>query len=67
MFTMQWVKIFGSRKVVVFDVDTERLKLAKRLGADEVVNTTRGNYMEKAMVMFTKRLDRYRPCIWHLS
>lgn len=49
MFTMQWAKIFGSRKVVVFDISEERLELAKRLGADEVVNITKDNYMEEAM------------------
>lgn len=49
MFTMQWTKIFGSKKVVVFDISDERLELAKRLGADEVVNTTKADYMEEAM------------------
>lgn len=48
MFTMQWAKIFGSKKVVVFDISKERLELAKRLGADEVIDTTEENYMEKA-------------------
>ncbi len=48
MFTMQWAKIFGSKKVVVFDISDERLELAKRLGADEIINTTEENYMEKA-------------------
>ncbi|MFR7952093.1 MAG: zinc-binding dehydrogenase [Ruminococcus sp.] len=36
MFTMQWAKIFGSKKVVVFDISDERLELAISLGADEV-------------------------------
>lgn len=49
MFTMQWAEIFGSRKVVVFDISRERLELAKRLGADEVIDTTEENYMKKAM------------------
>ena len=49
MFTMQWAKIFGSRKVVVFDISRERLELAKRLGADEVIDTTEENYMKKAV------------------
>ena len=49
MFTMQWAKIFGSKKVVVFDISDERLELAKRLGADEVVNTTKEDYMKTAM------------------
>ena len=51
MFTMQWTKIFGSKKVVVFDISNERLDLAKRLGADEVINTKEEGYMEKAMAI----------------
>ncbi len=49
MFTMQWAKIFGSKKVVVFDISEERLEMAMRLGADAVVNTLEEGYMEKAM------------------
>ena len=48
---MQWAKIFGSKKVVVFDISEERLELAKRLGADEVINTTKENFMEEAMAI----------------
>ena len=51
MFTMQWTKIFGSKKVVVFDISEERLELAKRLGADEVINTRDEGYMEKAIAI----------------
>ncbi len=48
LFTMQWAKIFGSKKVVVFDINEERLSLAKRLGADETINTLEEGFMEKA-------------------
>ncbi|PNV60174.1 galactitol-1-phosphate 5-dehydrogenase [Clostridium sp. chh4-2] len=48
-FTMQWAGIFGARKTVVFDISPERLELSRRLGADEVVNTSSEDYMEKAM------------------
>lgn len=51
MFTMQWAKIFGSKKVVVFDISKERLELAKRLGADAVIDTTKEDYMERAMAL----------------
>lgn len=49
LFTMQWAKIFGASKVVVFDISDERLELAKKLGADEIINTTTENYMEQAL------------------
>ena len=51
MFTMQWAKIFGSKKVVVFDISEERLALAKRLGADATINTLKEGYMEEAMAI----------------
>lgn len=40
LFTMQWAEIFGAAHVTVFDVNDERLALARDLGADETVNTT---------------------------
>ena len=49
LFTMQWTKIFGSRKVIVFDIDNGRLELAKRLGADAVINTSGEGFMEEAL------------------
>ncbi len=48
IFTMQWAKIYGAKKVVVFDISDERLALAKKLGADEVVNTTKEDFMATA-------------------
>ena len=48
IFTMQWAKIFGAKKVVAFDISDERLALAKRMGADEVINTTKEDYMDVA-------------------
>lgn len=49
MFVMQWAKIFGAKKVVVFDIADERLELGKRLGATAGINTLENNFMEKAM------------------
>lgn len=49
MLTMQWAKIFGAAKVVVFDIVKERLDLGMRLGADAVINTLEEDYIEQAM------------------
>jgi L-iditol 2-dehydrogenase len=51
LFVLQWAKIFGSRRVVVFDVDDDRLALAKKFGADEVVNSLSEGYIEKAKAL----------------
>lgn len=39
MFTMQWAKIKGAKKVVVFDIVNERLELGRKLGANGGINT----------------------------
>lgn len=49
LFTMQWSKIFGAKKVVVFDINNERLDLAKKLGADYGINTLEENFMSNAL------------------
>ena len=47
LLTMQWAKIFGAKKVVVFDIVKERLDLAVRLGADGTVNTMDADFKEQ--------------------
>lgn len=49
LFTMQWAKILGARKVVVFDISKARLALAARLGADAIMNTGEAGFLEQAM------------------
>lgn len=49
VFTMQWAKIFGARRIVVFDVDEERLALAKESGADYAINSGIDGFLEQAM------------------
>ncbi len=51
LFTMQWAKIFGAKRVVVFDISEERLALATKLGADAVVNTTKEDFLTEAMTL----------------
>ena len=51
LFTMQWARIFGAKKLVVFDIDDERLALAEKLGADGTVNTKEPGFMEKAKAL----------------
>ncbi len=49
IFTAQWAKIFGARKLVVLDLDEGRLALAKRMGADATVNTLNADYLQDAL------------------
>ena len=47
LFTAQWVRILGARRVFVFDIDNDRLTLAKKLGADETINTLDKDFMNQ--------------------
>ena len=47
-FAVQWAGIFGAKRIVAFDVDSDRLRLAQRLGADGVVNTHDNNWTKAA-------------------
>ena len=49
LFTAQWARIMGAKKVVVFDIADERLALAHDLGADETINTLEEGFMQKAL------------------
>ena len=49
LFTMQWAKILGAKRVVVFDLDEGQLQVAKRLGADAVVCTRDEDFMANAL------------------
>ncbi len=52
IMTMQWAKIFGARKIAVFDIVDERLQLAERL-ADSCsfagINTKNPDFMKQAL------------------
>ena len=47
LFTAQWARIFGAKRVFVFDIDDDRLKLAEKLGADYVINTMEEGFRDK--------------------
>ena len=55
MFTAQWAKIFGAKKVFVFDIDKDRLALAKRLGADETINTLDKDFIQQVDELTNKK------------
>ena len=48
---IEWLKAFGARKIVVFDIVPEKLEFAKEMGADDGVNTLEEGFMEKALAM----------------
>lgn len=51
IFTFQWAKLLGAKKVIVFDISDDRLELAKRLGADGTINTRNEDFLKEAMAL----------------
>ena len=49
LFTAQWARILGAKKVTVFDIDPVRLEVAKTMGADAVVDTRDADFLEKVL------------------
>src|SRR5699024_11406167 len=39
LLAIQWAKIFGAKKVYAIDIDTNKLKTAREVGADIVINS----------------------------
>lgn len=46
LFAAQWARIYGAKRVFVFDIDSDRLEIAKRLGVDVAINTTDPGFRE---------------------
>ncbi len=55
MFTAQWARIFGAKRVFVFDIDNDRLALAKKLGADVTINTLDKDFREQVDLHTSKK------------
>jgi L-iditol 2-dehydrogenase len=55
LFTAQWAKIFGAKRVFVFDIDNDRLALAKKLGADVTINTLDKDFMDTVRELTNNR------------
>lgn len=46
-FTLQWLKVLGAGHITVFDVNPERLELAKRYGADECIDSSHPDFLKQ--------------------
>lgn len=62
LLTAQFARIYGAARVVVLDIQDERLELARALGADDVVNSAEPDYLKKAMALTGGRGFDYVYC-----
>lgn len=49
LLTLQCCKLMGAKEITVFDVDPEKLEIAKKLGATYTVNTAEEGFLQKTM------------------
>lgn len=49
LLTLQCCKLMGAKEITVFDVDQEKLEIAKSLGATYTVNTSEEGYLKTTM------------------
>lgn len=49
IFAVQWARIFGAKRVFVFDIDADRLALASEFGADFCIDTKKPDFLENVM------------------
>jgi L-iditol 2-dehydrogenase len=47
LLTLQCAKIMGAKEITVFDIDDQRLEVAKKLGATHTINTRSDDFMEQ--------------------
>jgi len=57
LLTLQWAKIFGASRVIAVDISDEKLDLARKLGADITVNSSRIDPIEKIKVITSGGAD----------
>ena len=71
MFTMQWTKIFGSKKVVVLSVLILQNALVQMKSSIQKKKVTWKKQWRspaaKDTDLYSRQQDRFRPCIWHLN
>lgn len=55
VFVVQLLKLFGANPVIAFDIDDQKLELAKKFGADFTFNTKEKNNPEKIVELTKNR------------
>lgn len=74
LFSIQYLKLCGALNIIASDLNPERLELAKKLGADYVLNPLENGYKEKIMeiangngvnsvIEVTGNADALMPCL----
>lgn len=49
LFALQWAKILGARQILVIDLFDEKLKIAKDLGADDLINVNKRDVVKEVL------------------
>ena len=49
ILALQWARILGAKRVAVFDIAEDRLRLSAQMGADATFNTADPDFMDRAL------------------
>lgn len=49
LFALQWAKILGTSQVLVIDLFDEKLKIAEKLGADDLINANKRDVVKEVL------------------
>jgi len=57
MFVLQWAKILGGKRIFCSDIVEEKLEIARQLGADYCINSTKDDMKKVVLDNFDEGLD----------
>ena len=55
LFAIQFAKLYGAKRVFAFDLDSKQLEMAKDLGADYCIDTSKSDYMDEVNKLTNNR------------
>lgn len=55
LFAIQFAKLYGAKRIFAFDLSDSQLEMAKQLGADYCINTSKANFMDEVLELSNKR------------
>lgn len=57
LLAIQWAKIFGATQIIAIDIDDNKLEVAKKVGADTVINSAKVDLEEMIQQNFEDKID----------
>ncbi len=56
------LKFYNIKNVVAIDIDDKKLKIAKKFGANFLINSVNQNFLDKIKTLFPNKIDQFFEC-----